>query len=93
MATPGIVKKRSREAFPPGFSCRRHDGWRWQAPPQAACPGALSPSTRTNIIKHLRTRNAVAQRAEQMRDIRVGVAFDVLNIVSGTASGLFNSYA
>jgi hypothetical protein len=32
-------------------------------------------------------------RAEQMRDICVGVAFDVLNIVSGTASGVFNSYA
>ncbi len=27
--------------------------------------------------------------AEQIRDIRVGVAFDVLNVVSGTASGVF----
>ena len=26
-----------------------------------------------------------------MRDIRVGVAFDVLNVVSGTASGVFGS--
>jgi hypothetical protein len=32
-------------------------------------------------------------RAEQTRDIRVGVAFDMLNIVSSTASGVFNSYA
>jgi hypothetical protein len=28
-------------------------------------------------------------RAEHIRDIRVGVAFDVLNAVSGTASGVF----
>jgi hypothetical protein len=32
-------------------------------------------------------------RADQMRDARVGVAFDVLNIVSGTASGVFKIYA
>jgi len=32
-------------------------------------------------------------RAEQIRDIRVGVAFDVLNVVSGTASGVFSGDA
>jgi hypothetical protein len=29
-------------------------------------------------------------RVEQIRDIRAGVAFDVLNFVTGTASGVFS---
>jgi hypothetical protein len=39
------------------------------------------------------TRRRAPWRAEQIRDIRVGVAFDVLNVVSGPASGVFSSDA